>query len=523
MDNLLHYYFAPKGITRRLLACDLCIYGGNASGVIAAVSAARLGLDVILIEPSRHLGGMTASGLGMTDFGNKSAVGGVALEFYRRVGGHYGVDVEWRFEPHVAKKVFEEMLAETSVRVFKGEFLDRIVKTHRRGVPIVESLLSEGGLEVKARMFMDCTYEGDLMAMAGVSYFVGREGNAIYGETLNGQQIRPKNQFDYPVDPYRVEGVVESGLLAGIEPDHDYQQGVGDERVQAYNFRMCLTQRDDIRIPFPKPVGYASSDYDLLARYLRAGWDEIFRKFDKIRNGKTDTNNHGAISTNLVGGSHAWPEGNYREREVIFQRHVVWQQGFQWFMANDSRVPSHVRRAMASWGLCRDEFCETRGWPHQLYIREGRRMVSDYVITEADCRWERVSDLSIGLGAYNMDSHNCRRIVLNGRTWNEGDVQVPVRAPYGIDYRAIVPRKAECGNLFVPVCVSASHIAYGSIRMEPVFMVLGHSAAVAAALALAEGCFVQDVPYHSLSVQLLAEGQQLRFSQAPVGGNVGAW
>ncbi len=509
MSSQLHYYFPPQAVKPQRLQCDLCIYGGNAAGVMAAIEAARHGLQVILLEPGLHLGGMTSSGLGMTDFGKRDAVGGLALEFYQRVGRHYGQEVQWRFEPHVAEAVFHQMLAEVDVRYYVGRFLDRVTMRLEDGVPRLNSLVSEDGLEVVSRMFIDASYEGDLMAKAGVTFFVGREGNAAYGESLNGQQILHKNQFEYGVDPYRVEGDPSSGYLEGIDAAGAYEAGAGDRLIQAYNFRMCLTQREDLRISFPRPVGYDASRYELLLRYLKGGWNEAFRKFDPIPNGKTDTNNHGAVSTDFIGGNYGWPEGSYSQRERIFQDHVVWQQGLQWFLANDPRVPAAIREPMSTWGLCADEFCETGGWPHQLYIREARRMVSDYVVSEADCRWERVSPFSIGRGAYNMDSHHCRRLIREGRLWNEGDVQVAVKAPYAIDYRAIIPRRGECANLLVPVCLSATHIAYGSARMEPVFMVLGQSAAAAATLALAQGCTLHDLPYPTLRERLLAVGQVL--------------
>jgi hypothetical protein len=502
----LRYYFPPERVEERALEADLCVYGGNAAGVVAAVQAARLGLRAMVLEPSRHLGGMTAGGLGQTDIGNKEAIGGISREFYARCGAKYGVEIEWRFEPHVAEQVLHEMAEEAGVTWFTGQFLEDAT---RGADGRLLNIRTESGLTVHAGMFIDATYEGDLLARAGVTYFVGREGNEVYGETMDGQHVRNKHQFDYFVDPYVTEGDAASGLLPGFDPDHSYTLGAGDRRVQAYNFRMCLTQREDIRVPFPQPVGYDSAWYELQARYLRGGWNQAFQKFDKVRNGKTDTNNHGAVSTDFIGQNFGWPEGTFAEREAIFQRHVIYQQGFQWFMANDPRVPAAIREPMATWGLCRDEFMDCGGWPHQLYVREARRMVSDYVLTEADCRWQRTAEQSVGLAAYGMDSHNCRRIVIDGAARNEGDVQTHVTGPYAIDYRAIVPRRGECGNLLVPVCLSASHIAYGSARMEPVFMVLGQSAATAAFIALREQYNVQDVPYDALQPELLKGGQRL--------------
>ena len=500
----LHYY-APHGQPHRhdTLEVDLCIYGGTAAGVIAAVQAARDGWRVVILENSNHLGGMTAAGLGWTDFGNKDTVGGLAREFYRRLGRHYGTNEQWCFEPSVAERVFNTWMAETGTTVLRREYLAEVRATNNR----IESILLESGLVVRAKVFIDATYEGDLMARAGVTHTVGREGNSIYGETANGMQIHRKHQFDYAVDPYRIEGVPGSGLLPGIEAANDFVHGAGDRRIQAYNFRMCLTRDADNRRPFPPPAGYDRSAYELLARYLRGGWNEIFAKFDQIPGHKTDTNNHGAVSTDFIGQNHAWPEAPYAAREKIFQAHVTYQQGLQWFLAHDTAVPAPIREAYAEWGFPKDEFPETCGWPHALYIREARRMVGDYVMTEHDCRGATRADDSVGLGAYGMDSHHCRRLLIDGRLWNEGDVQAAGFPPYPISYRSIIPRRGECPNLVVPVCVSASHIAYGSLRMEPVFMMLGQSAATAAAIALKERCDVQDVNYSGLSDHLRRDGQ----------------
>lgn len=505
-------YYAPHGHPHAdaALDCDICIYGGTAGGVIAAVQAARDGLRAIVIENSNHLGGLTASGLGWTDFGNKATVGGLAREFYRRLGRHYGVDEQWCFEPSAAEKIFNDWLVETGTPVLRREYLADVRLSDGR----IEAIQLESGLIVRAKVFIDATYEGDLLARAGVSYTVGREGNARYGETVNGMQIHAKHQFDYAVDPYRVEGAPGSGLLPGIDAAQDYVLGADDRRIQAYNFRMCLTDRAENRIPFPRPAHYDRSQYELLARYLRGGWNEVFAKFDRIPNGKTDTNNHGAVSTDFVGQNHAWPEASYAEREKIFQAHVNYQQGLQWFLENDPAVPAAIRDAYAQWGLPKDEFVETGGWPHALYIREARRMVSDYVTTEHHCRGTTVAPDPVGLGAYGMDSHNCRRILLDGRLWNEGDVQAAGFPPYGISWRSLILRRGECTNLIVPVCVSASHIAYGSIRMEPVFMVLGQSAAIAADLLIKENCATQDLPYAALREQLLRTGQVLHVTGA---------
>jgi hypothetical protein len=501
-------YFKPAPSHAETVTADLCIYSGVSGGVIAAIEASRRGLSVVLLEPSAHLGGMTAGGLGCTDIGNKAAIGGLSREFYQRAGRHYGVKEEWRFEPHVAEMIYDQWLAETSVRLFRRQFVESVTKENGA----ITALKTVSGLIVKARMFIDASYEGDLMALAGVSFTVGREANSVYGETYNGEQIRSSHQFNLPVDPYVTPGVPASGLLPGIEPDATYVPGAGDHRVQTYNFRMCLTQREDIRIPFPKPAGYDDAWYVLLKRFLATGWNEAFNKFDPIRNGKTDTNNHGAVSTDFIGMNHAFPKVGYAEREKIFQAHVTYQQGLMWCLANDPGIPAAIREPMSTWGLCKDEFGDGGGWPHQLYVREARRMVSDYVMTEHNCTAKAVADDPVGLAAYTMDSHNCRRLVHEGTVKNEGDVQVHGFPPYTISYRSIVPKKAECPNLFVPFCLSASHIAFGSIRMEPVHMVLSQSAAIAAHLALKEGRAVQDIDYPALKAELLAAKQILAWT-----------
>jgi hypothetical protein len=329
---------------------------------------------------------------------------------------------------------------------------------------------------------------------------------------LNGVQMRDTHQFEADVDPYIIPGNPSSGLLPGINPGPPAPAGAGDDKVQAYNFRMCLTRAAD-RLPFPKPDGYDPLDYELLARYLQTGWSELFRKFDPVRGGKTDTNNHGAVSTDYIGGNWDFPAASWKRREEIFQAHVRWQQGLMWFLSNDERVPARWRSAMREWGLAADEFTDTGGWPYQLYIREARRMKNGRVITEHDCLGRACADDPVGLGAYAMDSHNCQRVVVDGFVRNEGDVQVCGFKPYPISYRALTPRHAEAENLLVPVCLAASHIAYGSIRMEPVFMILGQSAALAAHLALEQGCAVQDVPYAGLRRLLDESGQVTVWSE----------
>ena len=499
-----HYYFPPAEKRPLALDCDVCIYGGNSGGIIAAIAAKRRGLRAALLEPGQHLGGLTTGGLGCTDIGNKQAIGGLSREFYRRVGKKYGVEENWRFEPHVAEDVYREWLAEEGIACHFGSFLEKVELSDGR----VRRIATEHGICVAAKVFIDASYEGDLMAQAGVSYAVGREANSQYGENWNGSQVLDKHQFDFPVDPWLTEGDPMSGLLPGIDPG-PHIAGDGDKRVQAYNFRLCLTDRADNRIPFTKPDGYNRSDYELLARYCRAGHTPDFKKFDALMNGKVDMNNEGAVSTDFIGMNHEFPVADYRKREEIFQAHVRWVKGLLWFWTQDKDVPASFRKKFSKWGWAKDEFIDTGGFPHAIYVREARRLVGDVVMTEHHCMGKKTVADSVGLAAYTMDSHNCRRIVEDGAVKNEGDVQVRTGPPYPISYRAIIPPRGECPNLLVPFALSASHIAFGSIRMEPVFMILSESAAEAAALAIGQGLDVQDVPYGPLRERLLKDKQIL--------------
>jgi hypothetical protein len=505
--NLNYYEPVREKVTPEKLSVDLCVYGGTSAGISAAVQAARDGRTVVLVAPEEHLGGLTTGGLTYTDFGNKGSIGGLSREFYQRLGKKYGVPEEWKFEPSVAEQVYQEMIAEAKVPVRFRHFLKSV---SRKG-PRLLALTTERGLTVSAKAFIDATYEGDLMAKAKVSYTVGREPNSQYGEKINGVQLHEKHQFEFPTDPYVKEGDPKSGLLRGISPEPLAPQGSGDKKVQAYNFRLTLTKNAVNRIPYPKPVGYDPRDYELLARYLKLDTKFLFGKYDLLRNEKYDKNNHGAFSTDFIGESWAWPEADYKTREKIFRKHVVYQQGLMWFITNDPRVPEDVRARLAEWGLCKDEFVDTGGWSRQLYVREARRMVSDYVVTEQDCRGNRKAEDSVGLGSYGMDSHNCQRVVVNGVVKNEGDVQQAGFPPYQVAYRSLVPKRDECENLLVPVCLSCSHIAYGSVRMEPVFMILAQSAAVAAGLAIDGDGIVQNVSYPALQKRLLQLNQVLEW------------
>ena len=513
---------------------DLVIYGGTSGGVAAAVQTARMGRTAIVIEPSRHVGGLTSGGLGATDIGNKAAIGGVSREFYRRVKQHYerdeawvheakgsyrsrrqrpGEDTMWTFEPKVAEALFRDMLREAKVEVLLGQRLDRKGGVEKRGGRIT-SIRMESGRTFQGRMFIDATYEGDLLAAAGVSFHVGREANATYGETLNGVQTKNavKHQFIKRVDPYVTPGDAESGLLPGVHAGPPGAEGAGDHRVQAYNYRLCATDVPENRRPWPQPKGYDPLRYELLLRNFEAGdhrvpWNPIL-----MPNRKTDSNNNFAISTDNIGMNYAYPEADYQARERIVREHVTYQQGLMWTLANSPRVPEQVRRHFQTWGLAKDEFTDNDNWPHQLYVREARRMVGATVMTQHHCQGREVVDDPVGLAAYTMDSHNVQRYVRDGAAINEGDVQVGGFPPYPVSYRAIIPQADECPNLLVPVCLSASHIAYGSIRMEPVFMVLGQSAATAACQAIAADVSVQQLDYAALRKQLLEDEQVLEWT-----------
>ncbi len=513
------------------VSADVIIYGGTSAGVAAAIQASRMGRTVVLIEPGRHLGGLTSGGLGFTDSGDKQVIGGISREFYQRIRRHYddpsawaqeksgdfirfkaGEDAMWTFEPRVAEAAFLAMLKETTVNVVMQQRLDLDSGVTLEGCRIT-SIRMESGRLFAGHQFIDATYEGDLMAAAGVRSTIGREDNSVYGETLNGNQVNANthsHRFLKDVDPYVTPGEPASGLLPGIESAGAGEDGTGDQRIQAYCFRMCMSNSPDNRIPFPKPSRYDEHHYELLFRNFEAGDLRFPMKPDMMPNRKTDTNNNCAVSTDYLGANYLYPEAGYAEREAIIRNHENYQKGLMWTLANHPRVPEAIRTEMAQWGLPADEFIDNGHWPHQLYIREARRMVSDYVVTELDCRRVRIAGDSVGIGSYNMDSHNVRRFVTEeGFVQNEGDVQVSPGGPYLISYRSIIPAKGEAANLSVPVCLSSSHIAYGSIRMEPVFMILGQSAATAAVQAIEADVALQELPYAPLRERMLADGQVL--------------
>jgi len=516
---------------------DVIIYGGTSAAVVAAMEVIQSGKTVIVVSPDKHLGGLTAGGLGYTDTGNKSVIGGLSREFYHRVWIHYNdsaawiwqkhseygnkgqgtvaMDGEnrtmWIFEPHVAEKVFEDFVAENKITVYRDEWLDRdsgLVKVDGK----IVSFTTLSGKTFSGKIFIDATYEGDLMAEAGVSYHVGRESTTQYNEQWNGVQtgiFQHGHHFKSKISPYKIPGDPSSGVLPLISTEPPGEYGAADHKIQAYCFRMCMTNHDENRVPFPKPANYDSTQYELLVRDFATGRKDWFEKFDDIPNRKTDTNNHGAFSSDNIGMNYDYPEATYERRAEIIQQHRDYQAGLLWFVANDPRVPEDIRTRMATWGLAKDEFTDNGNWPHQIYVREARRMIGEYVTTENDVLLKREVPRPVGMGSYAMDSHNVQRYITpEGFVQNEGDIGVAPPAPYSISYGSIVPKKEECSNLLVPVCVSTSHIAFGSIRMEPVFMILGQSAAVAAGMAIDKNIAVQDVPYDELKT-LLEEKKQV--------------
>ena len=537
---------------------DIVIYGGTSAGVAAAIQASRMGKSVVLIEPTKRLGGLTTGGLGATDIGNKQAIGGISREFYENVRKYYdnpknwkwqtkseykgkgdGRNAEkeeamWTFEPSAALKIYEDMMAKEKIKVVYGERLNRKNGVKKNGKVITE-ITMENGSSYRGRMFIDATYEGDLMATAGISYTVGRESNKQYNETLNGVQANRFNlslrgtisrnghyhNFIERVDPYIVKGDKSSGLLPFINPDSPGVDGDGDHKIQAYCFRMTLTDHPENRIPFQKPGDYKELDYELLFRNYEAREGAVEKMYSygdplvpwintPMPNRKTDTNNQKGFSTDFIGQNYDYPEASYEEREKIAARHRSYQQGLMWTLAYHPRIPQEVRAVVSQWGTCKDEYESGDGWQEQLYVREARRMISDYVITQHHCEGLTPVEDPVGLAAYGMDSHMIQRYVdVNGYVKNEGNVESHVPSPYPVSYRSIIPKKEECDNLLVPVCLSASHIAYGSIRMEPVFMVLAQSSAIAAALAIDKKVPLHQLSYGDLKQALLEYKQRL--------------
>jgi hypothetical protein len=518
---------------------DVVVYGDASGGVTAAVQAARMGRSAILVSQYGHLGGLTSSGLGWSDIGNEAILGGLSREFYHQVYLHYQKPGAWvqekradfknqgqgvpalndktalasTFEPKVAEAVFDAMAGEAGVQIIKGrlDLKHGVLMDGRR----ITAIRLEDGTRIKGRMFIDASYEGDLLPLAGVSFVAGRESNAAFAEQGNGNTgVARKNQLPNGIDPYVVKGDPSSGLLPGVNPDLGGNKGDGDHRLQAYCYRMCLTNAPENRVMIGKPEGYDEADYEILFRAIEAGQGGGFFKTSPVPNHKTDSNNTGGISTDYIGMNYGtgwnWATLGHRERETLAARHRGWQLGLVWTIQNHPRVPENIRNAYAAWGLPKDEFTANGHWPYNLYVREARRMRSEFVMTEGHCKGKLPVEDPVGMGAYALDSHNTQRVVANGMVKNEGDIQTSLGGKaYGISYRALVPPAAECENLLVPWALSATHIAFGSIRMEPVFMILSQSAATAACMALDDGIAVQQVPYGKLRARLLADGQKL--------------
>lgn len=518
---------------------DVVVYGDTSGGVIAAVAAKQQGKDVILVSQYGHLGGMTSSGLGWTDLGNPKILGGLSREFYHRVYKHYENDEAWVyqsrdnypnkgqgtaafdqetqlasvFEPKVAESVFESMAQEAGVEIIYGrlDLFNGAIKDGSR----INAIRLDDGRTIGGKMFIDASYEGDLMSQAGITYVMGRESNSEFDEQGNGNTgVAKKNQLPNGIDPYVVAGDPASGLLPGVNPDLGGEKGEGDHRFQAYCYRLCLTDVPENRIMIEKPEGYDEADYEILFRAIESGQRGGFFKVSPMPNRKTDSNNTGGISMNPVGLNYGdnwnWATLMHREREVLADMHQHWQRGLVWTLQNHPRVPENIRKAYGKWGLPKDEFVDNDHWPYNLYVREARRMRSGFVMTENHVKRKLPVEDPVGLGAYTLDSHNTQRVVYNGMVKNEGDIQTYIRGKaYGISYRSIVPKRQECENLLVPWALSATHIAFGSIRMEPVFMILAESAATAACMAIDKEIAVQEVDYAELSDRLIQRGQVL--------------
>lgn len=505
-------------------AFDLVVYGGTAGGVMTAVSGARGGLKTVLIEPRANLGGMATGGLSRTDVGKREVIGGLALEFYYRVGQRYQMyrylnPVSWFYEPHVGESVMKEMLSEAGVKVLFHRRLREKDGVRKQGTQVT-AIVMENGETYTGKVFADCSYEGDLMAQAKVSYTWGRESMAQYGESLAGVRDRtPYHQFQVDIPARGPDGA----LLPEISAEPRGASGAADKRVQAYNFRIIATNNPANRIPWPKPRNYDPKRYELLARLLPAmekklGRSQVFHELTliaNIPNQKADFNNNGAFSTDYIGKNYDYPDGSYRRRVEIWQEHVDYVQGFYYFLANDPRVPRPLQLEVRDWGLCKDEYEDTGYWPHQLYVREARRMVGEYVVVQKDLQTERVKPDAIGMGSYNSDSHNVQRFInAAGNAENEGDMQVPVQ-PYQIPFRVMLPKRAEVANLLVPVCFSASHVAYSSLRMEPQYMIIGHAAGVAAQLAIRDNKLVQEVAVPELQKILKSQAAVFEYVPSP--------
>ena len=524
---------------KEIFRADVIVYGGTSSAVVAAVQVSRMEKSVILVSPDKHLGGLSSSGLGFTDTGNKTVIGGIAREFYQLIYRHYqnpeswkwqkqseygnvgqgnpAIDGEnrtmWIFEPHAAEEAFENLISHSKVEVHRGEFLNRESGIVKKNDAIV-SIKTISGNIYSGKVFIDATYEGDLMASAGVKYTIGRESGDTYKEQFNGIQkgvFHHDHHFKVNVDPYKIPGDPSSGLLPRISPDSPGENGTGDKKIQAYCYRLCMTKVPENRIPITKPEGYDSTQYELLGRVSEKGWKEFFNKYDPIPNLKTDVNNHGPVGFDNIGMNWDYPEASYKRRSEILKEHELYQKGLLYFITTDRRIPTEVREIMKQWGLVKDEFKDNGNWPYNIYVRESRRMLGEYVMTENEVLGKTKVPQSIGMGSYAMDSHNVQRYVTpEGYVQNEGDIGVTPEKPYQIDLGSVIPKREDCTNILVPVCISSSHIAFGSIRMEPVFMILGQSSGIIASMAIDGEKSIQDLNYNDIKTKLEASGQVLK-------------
>jgi len=509
---------------------DVIIYGGTSAGITCAVQLAKEGKKVAIVEPASHIGGMTTEGLGGSDinnhpnFKNDAAIGGLTLDFYKAVAKHYGIDnfeakkgefMTWRFEPHIADSIFLAWLNEYNIPVFYEERLVLKEDAVKKQDTKITSFKTEKGTEFFADIFVDATYEGDLLYYAGVSTVIGREANAQYNETKNG--IRAENNyrnFEVKIDPYIIPGDSASGVIHTVQNEYHQPEfdGKGDQRIQAFCFRACLTKDSLNRVPFSKPKNYQRGWYEIYLRYQAAG-GKLYEPYYSIPNNKTDLGAWHDLSHNLYGFSHGYPAGNYQTRDSIYQYHLDFTQGLFWFLANDTAVNKNTRNAWQQWGTTKDEFTDNDGWPRMIYIRDGRRIISDYVMTEHHTRRDTLIEVSqpVGVAYWPPDVHHVRRIIKDGSVYNEGFVFGGENwRPFSISYQSLVPKKEECTNIMTPTCPSSSHIAFGAIRLEWTFMVLGQSLGNAAALALEQNESVQDISYDLLQAKLLANKQVLK-------------
>ncbi len=501
----------------QVIDSDICVYGATSGGVSAAVAAARLGKSVVLISYNAHVGGMTSGGLGVTDKGNTASIGGISAEFYRRVGQVYGSsNPVYYFEPHVAEQTFRQMLAEAAVPVYTNQLLASVTMSNL----VITQITMNDGTIFRAREFIDTTYEGDLMAMAGVSFTVGREATTNYNESQAGIQ-NPGGSYNY--DPYLVAGNPASGVLPFVQPGTNGTVGQGDNKVQTYNFRLCLTSVASNMIPVTPGTNYSEAQYELFRRYVAARvaangsvhFNELIDLQTIIPNGKTDINARDELSTDFIGYNYTYPTNTYAGREVVRQAHEDYIRGLLYFYATSPNVPANLNTEAAAWGLAKDEFQDTAGWPHQMYIREARRMVSDYVMIQQDATGTRSAPDPVALGSYALDSHPVARLAVGGFSrWEGGGISGTPPYPFGISYRSIIPRVGQCQNLFCTFALSASHVGFAPVRMEPVFMMTSQSAATAAAFAIDDNVPVQQVNYAKLSAGLRADGQILTWPSA---------